>query len=199
MRRQVGSPTREWVIGHRTVLLVGQEVRGHPDVRCDHHREPHGTTCRHANEGQRAADQDPRHKISTPEATWAPTDCPNPAGGCHLISTVVAGASVSGSCRRLRQGGAHERRRKRLRPRSHFARIGPMLIAHGPTRYSARAVWPAPPAGRGAWAPPGRVHARMAAATEIGAGTLITLGVANPLPTAAVVGLMATAAATDHG
>jgi putative oxidoreductase len=38
----------------------------------------------------------------------------------------------------------------------------------------------------------------MAAATEIGAGALITLGFANPLPSAAVVGLMATAAATDH-
>ncbi len=38
----------------------------------------------------------------------------------------------------------------------------------------------------------------MAAATEIGAGTLITLGAGNPLPSAAVVGLMATAAATDH-
>ena len=45
---------------------------------------------------------------------------------------------------------------------------------------------------------PAAVHARMAAATEIGAGTLITLGVVNPLPSAAVVGLMATAAATDH-
>jgi putative oxidoreductase len=45
---------------------------------------------------------------------------------------------------------------------------------------------------------PAAVHARMAAATEIGAGALITLGVGNPLPSAAVVGLMATAAATDH-
>jgi putative oxidoreductase len=38
----------------------------------------------------------------------------------------------------------------------------------------------------------------MAASTEIGAGVLITLGAANPLPSAAVVGLMTTAAATDH-
>jgi putative oxidoreductase len=45
---------------------------------------------------------------------------------------------------------------------------------------------------------PAHVHARMAAATEIGAGALITLGAGNPLPSAAVVGLMATAAATDH-
>ena len=45
---------------------------------------------------------------------------------------------------------------------------------------------------------PAWLHARLAAATEIGAGTLITLGAASPLPSAAVVGLMATAAATDH-
>jgi putative oxidoreductase len=42
------------------------------------------------------------------------------------------------------------------------------------------------------------VHARMAAATEIGSGALLILGAGNPLPNAAVVGLMATAAATDH-
>ncbi len=45
---------------------------------------------------------------------------------------------------------------------------------------------------------PAHVHARLAAATEIGSGTLITLGVGNPLPSAAVIGLMTVAARTDH-
>jgi putative oxidoreductase len=45
---------------------------------------------------------------------------------------------------------------------------------------------------------PAKVHARLAAATELGAGTLITLGAASPLPAAAAIGLMTTAAGTDH-
>jgi putative oxidoreductase len=45
---------------------------------------------------------------------------------------------------------------------------------------------------------PPHVHARLAAATEIGAGTMLTLGAASPLPAAATIGLMATAARTDH-
>jgi putative oxidoreductase len=45
---------------------------------------------------------------------------------------------------------------------------------------------------------PAWVHARVAAATEIGAGTLLTLGAASPLPSAAAIGLMTTAARTDH-
>jgi putative oxidoreductase len=45
---------------------------------------------------------------------------------------------------------------------------------------------------------PPHVHARLAAATEIGAGSLLTLGAASPLPAAAAIGLMSTAAATDH-
>jgi putative oxidoreductase len=79
------------------------------------------------------------------------------------------------------------------------AAIGPMFIAHGANKvFGAGGL-----EGTTGWFEslglrPAAVHARMAAATEIGAGTLITLGVANPLPSAAVVGLMATAAATDH-
>jgi len=77
--------------------------------------------------------------------------------------------------------------------------IGPMLIAHGTNKVFGSGGLE----GTTRWfdslgLQPAAVHARMAAATEIGAGTLITLGVANPLPSAAVVGLMATAAATDH-
>jgi putative oxidoreductase len=79
------------------------------------------------------------------------------------------------------------------------AAIGPMLIAHGTNKvFGAGGL-----EGTTGWfdslgLQPAAVHARMAAATEIGAGTLMTLGVGNPLPSAAVVGLMATAAATDH-
>src|ERR1700729_3245955 len=77
--------------------------------------------------------------------------------------------------------------------------IGPMLVLHGHNKvFGAGGL-----KGTTGWfdslgLQPAAVHARMAAATEIGAGTLITLGVVNPLPSAAVVGLMATAAATDH-
>ncbi len=45
---------------------------------------------------------------------------------------------------------------------------------------------------------PAALHARVAAATEITAGAALTLGVASPYPAAAAIGLMATAAATDH-
>ena len=77
--------------------------------------------------------------------------------------------------------------------------IGPMLILHGHNKVFGSGGL----TGTTGWFEslglrPAAVHARMAAATEMGAGALITLGAANPLPTAAVVGLMATAAATDH-
>jgi putative oxidoreductase len=45
---------------------------------------------------------------------------------------------------------------------------------------------------------PAAMHARMAAATEISAGTLLAAGVLSPLPAAATIGLMTTAALTDH-
>jgi len=79
------------------------------------------------------------------------------------------------------------------------AAIGPMLIAHGTNKvFGAGGL-----EGTTGWfdalgLQPAHVHARMAAATEIGAGALISLGAGNPFPSAAVVGLMATAAATDH-
>jgi putative oxidoreductase len=77
--------------------------------------------------------------------------------------------------------------------------IGPMLIAHGANKAFGKGGL----AGTTRWFEslglrPAWLHARLAATTEIGAGTLITLGAASPLPSAAVVGLMATAAATDH-
>ena len=77
--------------------------------------------------------------------------------------------------------------------------IGPMLVAHGANKVFGKGGLQ----GTTGWfdslgLKPAWVHARLAAATEIGSGILITLGAADPLPSAAVVGLMATAAATDH-
>ena len=77
--------------------------------------------------------------------------------------------------------------------------VGPMLIAHGYNKvFGAGGL-----AGTTRWfealgLKPASVHARMAAATELGAGALITAGAASPLPAAAAIGLMTTAARTDH-
>jgi len=77
--------------------------------------------------------------------------------------------------------------------------LGPMLITHGYNKVKgsggleATTKWFDGLGLRPAW-----VHARLAATTEIGAGALITVGALNPLPAAAVIGLMTTAAATDH-
>jgi putative oxidoreductase len=76
---------------------------------------------------------------------------------------------------------------------------GPMVIAHGYNKVFGKGGLH----GTSRWFEslglrPGWVHARLAAATEIGAGTMITLGAFDPLPSAAVIGLMVTAARTDH-
>jgi putative oxidoreductase len=77
--------------------------------------------------------------------------------------------------------------------------IGPMLVAHGSNK-----VWGAGGIeGTTKWFDhlglrPAYLHARLAAATEITAGAALTLGIGAPLPEAAVIGLMATAARTDH-
>jgi putative oxidoreductase len=77
--------------------------------------------------------------------------------------------------------------------------VGPMLVVHGYNKvFGAGGI-----EGTTRWfealgLKPAFVHARLAAATEIGAGTLITLGAASPLPAAAAIGLMTTAARTDH-
>jgi putative oxidoreductase len=77
--------------------------------------------------------------------------------------------------------------------------IGPMLVAHGANKVAGAGGLE----GTTRWfdalgLKPAAVHARLAAGTEIGAGSLITLGAGFPVPPAAVIGLMATAAATDH-
>jgi putative oxidoreductase len=77
--------------------------------------------------------------------------------------------------------------------------LGPMLVAHGYNKVmgsgglEGTTKWFDSLGLRPAW-----LHARLAAATEITAGSLITIGAFNPAPAAAVIGLMATAAATDH-
>jgi putative oxidoreductase len=77
--------------------------------------------------------------------------------------------------------------------------VGPMLIVHGYNKVFGKGGLE----GTTRWfdalgLKPAHVHARMAAATELGAGTAITLGAASPLPSAAAIGLMVTAARTDH-
>ena len=77
--------------------------------------------------------------------------------------------------------------------------IGPMLITHGYNKVFGKGGI----AGTTRWFDalglhPANVHARLAAATELGAGAMITLGAASPLPAAAAIGLMTTAARTDH-
>ncbi|KGN36233.1 DoxX family protein [Knoellia subterranea] len=75
--------------------------------------------------------------------------------------------------------------------------LGPMLIAHGLNKVRGGL------SGTAGWfeslgLKPGWLHARVAAATEIGAGVLVTLGLLNGLGAMAFVGLMTVAALTDH-
>lgn len=77
--------------------------------------------------------------------------------------------------------------------------VGPMLIAHGANKLAGKGGlqgtqrWFDSLGLRPAW-----LHARLAATTEIVAGTLVSVGALEPLPEAAVIGLMTTAALTDH-
>lgn len=75
--------------------------------------------------------------------------------------------------------------------------LGPMLVLHGLNKVrgglSGTAGWFESLGLR-----PGWLHARVAAATEIGAGVLVTLGLLTGLSATAFVGLMTVAALTDH-
>jgi putative oxidoreductase len=77
--------------------------------------------------------------------------------------------------------------------------IGPMMMTHGinkvrgPGGIEGTTRWFA-----GLGFKPAAVHARMAAATEIGTGALLTVGAMTPMAAAGVVGVMTSAAATDH-
>ena len=77
--------------------------------------------------------------------------------------------------------------------------IGPMIFTHGYNKVFGKGGLK----GTTRWfdslgLKPAFVHARVAAATELGTGTLMTLGAASPFPAAATIGLMTTAARTDH-
>lgn len=77
--------------------------------------------------------------------------------------------------------------------------IGPMMVVHGMNKVTG-------PGGlegttryfESLGLQPAHVHARVAAATEIGTGVLLTIGVMTPLASAGVIGIMTSAAATDH-
>ncbi|MCD4533038.1 DoxX family protein [Nocardioides sp. cx-169] len=77
--------------------------------------------------------------------------------------------------------------------------LGPMLVVHGLNK-----VWgPGGLAGTTGWFAgiglrPAWLHARVAAVTEIGAGTLLTLGLLTGPVATAFVGLMVVAWRTDH-
>lgn len=75
--------------------------------------------------------------------------------------------------------------------------LGPMLILHGLNKVQGGL------AGTAGWFEslglrPGWLHARVAAATEISAGAIVTLGLLNGLGAMAFVGIMTVAALTDH-
>jgi putative oxidoreductase len=77
--------------------------------------------------------------------------------------------------------------------------LGAMLAVHGlnkvfgPGGLTGTARW-----FDGLGLHPGWLHARLAAANEIGAGLLMAAGLAFPVAGAAFIGLMAVAAVTDH-
>lgn len=77
--------------------------------------------------------------------------------------------------------------------------LGPMLVVHGWNKVfgsggiKGTTGWFASLGLRPAW-----LHARVAAATEIIAGVLVTLGLFTGLGAAAFVGLMTVATLTDH-
>jgi len=77
--------------------------------------------------------------------------------------------------------------------------IGPMMMVHG----SNKVLGPDGLDGTTRYfdylgLQPAHVHARVAAATEIGTGALLTVGAMTPLASAGVIGIMAVASATDH-
>ncbi len=77
--------------------------------------------------------------------------------------------------------------------------IGPMMLIHGLNKVRG----PGGLAGTEGYfeslgLQPAAVHARVAAATEIGTGALLTVGAMTPWAAAGVIGVMTSAAATDH-
>ncbi len=77
--------------------------------------------------------------------------------------------------------------------------LGPMLVLHGWNKvFGGGGLEGTTRWFEGLGLRPARVHARVAAATEMGAGVLMTLGLLTGPAAAAFVGLMVVAARTDH-
>lgn len=77
--------------------------------------------------------------------------------------------------------------------------LGPMLVLHGYNKvFGAGGLVGTTGWFRSLGLRPAAVHARMAAATEIVAGVLLTVGLLTPFACAAFVGLMVVATLTDH-
>lgn len=77
--------------------------------------------------------------------------------------------------------------------------LGPMLVLHGWNKvFGSGGLEGTTRWFDGLGLRPARVHARVAAATEIGAGVAMTLGLLTGPVAAAFVGLMVVAARTDH-
>lgn len=77
--------------------------------------------------------------------------------------------------------------------------VGPTMFAHGYNKvFGSGGLEGTERWFAGLGFQPAAVHARVAAATEMASGALITLGALNPLPSAAVIGVMTVAARSDH-
>lgn len=77
--------------------------------------------------------------------------------------------------------------------------IGPMLVFHGYSKiFRGGGLTGTAKYFEKLGLRPGTLHAGLGAGTEIGAGALMTIGALSPLPAAGAIGLMATAARTDH-
>jgi putative oxidoreductase len=77
--------------------------------------------------------------------------------------------------------------------------LGPMLAYHGYNKVAGEGGLE----GTTGWfdslgLKPAHVHARLAAGTELAAGTGLIVGLFSPAPAAAAIGLMTVAAQTDH-
>lgn len=127
------------------------------------------------------------------EPRSGPPDCILIAPEATVIVTSTPGSAVSRTSSATRTKGAATA--------SMLLRmtVGPTLVFHGYSKIFGGG-------GLGGTARyfealglrPGTLHAGLGAGTEIGAGALMTVGALSPLPAAGAIGLMATAARTDH-
>lgn len=77
--------------------------------------------------------------------------------------------------------------------------VGPTMFAHGYNKaFGGGGIQGTERWFGGLGFRPASAHARVAATTEMTSGVLMTLGALNPLPSAAVIGIMTVAARSDH-